>query len=338
MVTASSERSTSIHRKINAFSEEDILVLETMADQIAIACENSSLIEQQSELAELRRTVLEVNRLLSRETTLEQLITAVPKTVQSTMGFLRTTLIMYQYDQLQHRSSYPPHEEGQPDIFGAAPGLVEPIEKTLNSQAPIYISPAEVSDYLSKSYPINSIPSVLTLPLIAAGSVLGILAIERMHSKPPDTEEAEVFEILSGQIGSIIRNAILLEETQDNLNQLQSLYRQQSREAWTDLLSTRFDAATMSTYELEPGRNYDQEKGMLKTPLNLRGEPIGSVRLASPHRDGWQDDDIQIIETITDEIANAVEQQRLMVEIHCRAAELQMAAEIARDATGLLGR
>lgn len=326
-----------IHSKeINAFSEEDILVLETMADQLAIACENANLIEQQSELAELRRRVLEVNQLLSKETHLEQLINTVPETVQTTMGFLRATLIMYQYNQLQHRSSYPAQIDARPDIFGAAPGLVEPIEKTLSSQAPIFLSPLEVSDYLSENYPIEMIPSVLTLPLIATGSALGVLAIERTQTTPPDSEEANVFEILSGQIGATIQNAILLEETRNNLSQLQALYRQQSREAWSDLLSTRFDAATMSTYELEPGRNYEQEKGMLVTPLNLRGEPIGSVRLASPRRDGWKDDDIQIIETISDEIANAVEQQRLMVEIHRRAAELQMAAEIARDATGLL--
>ncbi len=91
----------------------------------------------------------------------------------------------------------------------------------------------------------------------------------------------------------------------------------------------------MASYESQPDRAIQENENLLNSPLQLRGETIGSLMVSQSQNQGWSSDDLELIESIADEVASAVEQQRLLVEIHRRAAELQIAAEIARDATGL---
>ncbi|MGD2058454.1 MAG: GAF domain-containing protein, partial [Anaerolineales bacterium] len=50
----------------------------------------------------------------------------------------------------------------------------------------------------------------------------------------------------------------------------------------------------------------------------------------------WTDDEREIIQAVADEVAVALEQARLLEEVQRRAAQLETAAEVARDASGLL--
>jgi len=344
-------------KKLNAFNEEDILVLETMADQLAVAIENSLLIHHQTELAERRRQVLEVYQKLSGDQNYETLTRAIPQTIQESLGYQRVTLALNQLDQLVLHNTYPEPEQGAPDLFGSSPAMIGFLDQCLRTRSPIFLSPDEVAEYLVEPHaakqeaPLSgpdgipahsfldsnlSTPSLLSLPLQSGGRVMGVLAIEREESSRPSAEEADIYELLAGQISAALQNALLLEETQDSLYQVQTLYRQQTHEAWSDLLASRVQTPNMASYQPDPGNSLDENADVLSTPLQLRGETIGSLLLGNTKDTRWNEDDIELIESVANEIAGAVEQQRLMVEIHRRAAELQIAAEIARDATGLL--
>ncbi|MBN1265869.1 MAG: GAF domain-containing protein [Anaerolineales bacterium] len=346
-------------KELNAFSEEDILVLETMADQLSGAIENTKLIQDQTQLAEHRRQVLEVYQKLSNEQNFENLTRAIPRIVQETLGYQRVTLALNQFDQLVLNSSYPEPTDDNTYIFGSSPAMIGFLDQCLRTRAPIFLSSDDMagylikpstkqqksssapsdgflSDALSEQRSAQQLPSLLSFPLQSGGKVLGVLAIEREESTAPNPEEADIFELLAGQISAILQNALLLEETQESLNQVQVLYRQQTREAWADLLGSRAQTPNMASYQPDPGQSLDENAKMFSSPLQLRGETIGSLLLGNKKGDSWDSDDIDLIESIADEIAGAVEQQRLLVEIHRRAAELQIAAEIARDATGLL--
>ncbi len=323
-------------KDLNAFSEEDILVLETMADQLAVAIENTQLIQQQTELAELRRQILEVYQNLSREQTFEELTHSIPRTVQETLGYRRVTLALNQFDELVLKSSYPEPEAGSPDLFGKSPAILGFLDQCLRSRTPIFLSPENLKEYLTEISPSENLPSLLSFPLQTGGRILGVLAVERSQPAPPTEEEGDIYELLAGQIAASLQNALLIEETQQSLEQVQTLYRQQTREAWTELLESRTQAPNMASYESQPDRAIHENENLLNSPLQLRGETIGSLMLSQSQNQNWSSDDLELIESIADEVASAVEQQRLLVEIHRRAAELQIAAEIARDATGLL--
>jgi GAF domain-containing protein len=50
----------------------------------------------------------------------------------------------------------------------------------------------------------------------------------------------------------------------------------------------------------------------------------------------WTEDERDIVQAVADEVAVALEQARLLEEVQRRAAQLETAAEVARDASGLL--
>jgi len=74
----------------------------------------------------------------------------------------------------------------------------------------------------------------------------------------------------------------------------------------------------------------------MDAPISVRGEIVGNLGLLAERPGEWTADDREILEAVADEVANAVEQMRLLEEVQLRAAQLQTAAEVARDATGLL--
>lgn len=322
-------------KELKAFSEEDILVLETMADQLAVAIENTTLIQQQTRLAERRRQMLEIYQKLSSEQDFEKLTLSIPRIVQESLGYRRVTLALNQYDELVLKSSYPPTDNQHGPLI-SSPALVGFLDQCLRTRAPVFLTSDELKGYISGSEPAAGVPSLLSFPLESGGRIIGVLAVEREENAAPNQEEADSYRLLAGQISASLQNALLLEETRDSLDQVQTLYRRQTREAWTELLESRTHAANMSSFEPDPGRALDENADMITAPLQLHGQTIGQLLLNSQAGHEWSSDDLELINSISDEIAGAVEQQRLLVEIHRRAAELQIAAEIARDATGLL--
>lgn len=324
--------------KENAFSQEDLLVLQTMADQLAIAIENADLIEQQTYLANVRQKMLDIYQHLTQMQSLEQLIATIPPTIQSSLGFIRVTLAMTQGNELVIQSSTPEQPSDRPPIFVSGPIGQGILGQAVQANAPIFLTPEAVGEHLATGVGTKELPSVLSLPLISGGRILGVLGIERYSHFSPIGEESQALEMLAGQIATSIENAMLLEGTQRSLSQVQTLYRQQTRGAWADLLSTQPDSMINAVYERDPTAESEREseQSRLSTPLKLREEILGHVELIDTKNKTWSDDDRVIIESIADEVAGVIEQQRLLNETHRRAAQLQVAAEIARDSTGLL--
>lgn len=63
---------------------------------------------------------------------------------------------------------------------------------------------------------------------------------------------------------------------------------------------------------------------------------MGKLNILAEKPEAWSSDDREVLEAVADEVAVALEQMRLLEELQRRAAQLQTAAEVARDASGLL--
>jgi GAF domain-containing protein len=75
----------------------------------------------------------------------------------------------------------------------------------------------------------------------------------------------------------------------------------------------------------------------IQAPISLRGEVLGTLELESARAaQSWPEDDREILQSVAEEVAFALEQARLMEEIHRRATQLRTASEIARDVTSIL--
>jgi GAF domain-containing protein len=166
--------------------------------------------------------------------------------------------------------------------------------------------------------------------------VIGSIAFESEPREKITKDEIEALEIIASQVAIFIENARLLEEMQQNLDQADSLHREQTTSAWTQLLKREFEADEPRVEYGFPDVAAQRDDPGLTTDIELRGEVIGNLDLRGIRSGDWSDEDKEILEAVADELATALEQARLLEEINRRVAQLQTAAEIARSASALM--
>lgn len=323
----------------NAFSEDDLFVLQTMADQLAVAIENARLIESQSRVANQRRSVIDIYNRMTGQLGYTRLLKESTEIIRSSLGFPGVILGIVEGGQILIRSVSSRDQELEWMLQRSAAVGRGVFGRTIASRTPQIWDPSIQDDILTPPQPDAESRAAICVPIISRGNVIGALAAQLHSQSASEDEIIEVIELLASHVANSLENARLFEETQQSLEQVDALYRQQTASAWHQLLPSLSTAPEDSVFEYGSDnlsiRDF-REGDLIEMPISLRGEVLGSLGILSDRRTSWSEDEQAILSEVADEVANALEQVRLMDEIHRRATQLQTAAEIARDATGFL--
>ncbi|MBN1679644.1 MAG: GAF domain-containing protein [Anaerolineae bacterium] len=189
---------------------------------------------------------------------------------------------------------------------------------------------------------LPSTRSEMGLPLKIEDRVFGALDLQSTESDAFDEDVVRVFEVLSDQIAIAIENARLLAETQERVQEINTLNRQLTRSAWQS-----HDAEHGGT--IPTGYVYDQLRveplgnGQLvlsgdqtETPIQVRGETIGTLVVDMPGYRELTDDDYILMETLAGRVGLAVENARLFEEAQTETRRAQALAE-AGQLAGQIG-
>ncbi|HET7009951.1 MAG TPA: GAF domain-containing protein, partial [Anaerolineales bacterium] len=308
----------------NAFDENDVVVLQTMADQVAIALENARLLQFYTRQSVTRRSVIELYGRLAERGTFDAVLRSATEEIARAFGYSYVALALVEGEDVVVRSLTDPADESRlrlGETVGPAQGVL--------GRASVESDPVVTTDAEADPPRIS-----VGLQLVVRGQTVGALAVSRLKGETTAEEDLDILQQLAGPLAASIENARLFEAAQQSLRQLDSLYRQQTGQAWEQLMRSR-SAAT-------PEGNFDSgvtpsAGGLaMSAPIELRGETIGALDILAHPDASLAGEDEAILRAVADELAGALEQARLMEEIHRRAVQLQAAAEIARDATGQL--
>ena len=322
----------------NAFDEADVVVLQTMADQLAVAIQNARLLEQQSQVAAQRRRVIQMFQRVSALRTYDGLLHQVTRDIHEAFDYPRVTLGLVEGEEIVVRSAFA--AEGlRPAPLGISSPLGQgALGRAVSSMGLVRMEASQAWEPGAES-PTATPLATISIPLVSRGQAIGALAVEDLIGSKATPDDLESLELVSGQIAVALENRRLLEEAKTSLEQVDALYRRQTAEAWKHLTAETEDDSprTAATYaragEFHPPHRADH---ILHAPIELRGEIIGDLEVRSPRSGDWSGEQEQIVRAVAAEVADALEQARLMEEINRRAAQLQAAAEIARVATGSL--
>jgi GAF domain-containing protein len=173
--------------------------------------------------------------------------------------------------------------------------------------------------------------SELVLPLVARGQILGALDVHSAAVDAFEDEDVRMMMALTDQIAVALDNARLFQEAQEALVAERQARGEMAQEAWGRLLETRPDlgvvvdagGATETIPAMRPGMEEALRVGgvvqkaapdamRLSLPIRVGGEIIGVIEGRRSGRPGdWSQDEIALIETLTDELSGALERARL---------------------------
>jgi GAF domain-containing protein/HAMP domain-containing protein len=324
---------------VNAFDNEDALVLQTMADQLAVAIENAGLVQEHTQLSIQRRKVIDIYNQLANIISYDQLLAEIPAAVREKFGYPLVVLGLVEGEEVVIRGASSTELSRVPKLGRSVVIGHGPLGQAVTLKTPIaFPGSATGEPWTSETSSIIS-PKTLAVPLISRGLVSGALAVESDNPDDAQEREVEILEMVANQVAVALENARLFEQTQQRLQQINALYRLHAADAWDQLVTSLEgrgrDTVVHFTSDSQLLERPSQGE-RLEVPLSVWGEVIGSLDIQSEQAEGWSEDDQAILQAVADEVAGALEQARLLDEVQRRATQLRIAAEIARDATGVL--
>ncbi len=188
--------------------------------------------------------------------------------------------------------------------------------------------------------------SEMALPLMVGDELLGALDVQSKREAAFSKEDIAVLQTLADQIAVAIENARLFSERQEALEAAQRAYGELSQEAWGELLRTQPELGFLSTltHQARPAAG-DWSPGMLEAtqrgritpidqrtiaiPIILRDQVLGVVRLQKPENaNPWHEDEIELMDTLIDQLEVALESARLYKETQQRAERERLVTDI----------
>ena len=207
--------------------------------------------------------------------------------------------------------------------------------------------------------------SEMAVPIQLSGEIAGVLDVQSEHVGGLTTEDEAAMQALAGQIATALQNARLFTETQQALYQAQESQRLYTGQAWekvsADRDTTDFEVSRSAlpplqetptpeaTTALQQGQTVDfrlpvsdiaVESGQhppkipraLATPLKLRDQIIGVLGLQDENSERlWTEDEVALIEAVSEQMSLALESARLFEETGRRANRERIIADMTQQ-------
>jgi GAF domain-containing protein len=168
--------------------------------------------------------------------------------------------------------------------------------------------------------------SEMTLPLKVGERIIGALDVQSEHANAFAQEDVNIMQVLADQLTIAIENARLFHASEESLQELERAYSRFSREAWNTLSKEReiigyyFDGrSARPVHSRESGLIPDSAEAV-HVPLSIRGQVVASLDVWPTAGDALHPEQREILHSLGDRLAQALEGARLYDEARARAS------------------
>jgi GAF domain-containing protein len=198
---------------------------------------------------------------------------------------------------------------------------------------------------------LHGMGSAVALPLVAPGQVIGAITVQSEAPTAFRDDDLVTLRAVADQVSMAISNAQLSEELGERLREMEIMQARYVREAWESFAPTRdtilyeYEQPGVPTWgdsawpDLDrplsdpglaiAGMDESSAQPALFSPIRLRDTVLGvlGLHLAEPDQ-AWTDDQIELIEAVSDQMALIIENSRLFEEARARAVRERQARQI----------
>ncbi len=312
-----------------AFDEASAAVLQSMADQIAVALLNAATFDRSEQQTRALALLNQLSRDLSTATTLEAIAQATTHAATSLLGACRLTLAQTtpNPDVLLVRELMSDSKQplGDPTTIPLTNSLAN---EALQKRAWIYLpNLKEVTGAYVEvaSLRAQGMASSVTLPLRISDRTLGALHIGDPQPDAYTPERITQLEQVAAQLTIALDNLQLAEQTRQTLVELDAANRRLVGQAWTDYTRGHGElAAEWRDGQWLTLKNAARTTTALRTtvtasslylPITVRGETIGQFDVTVPEAGRILDpDDVTFAQSLIDQVGQMLENARLLEE------------------------
>ena len=224
-----------------AFTEQQIKLLETFADQAVIAIENVRLFQElQSRTAELARSVEELEALgevgqtVSSTLDLQQVLTTVVAHAVQLSGTDGGAI--YEFDEPSQAFDLRATHQMSEELIGRVREARIQLGETAVGRAATTRQAVQVPDILDEpAYPLRDIlaragfRALLVIPLIREERIVGALVVRRKAPGEFDQKTVDLLQTFASQSVLAIENARLFQEIEEKSHQLEIASKHKSQ-------------------------------------------------------------------------------------------------------------
>jgi signal transduction histidine kinase len=206
------------------FSDKEIALLKTFADQAVIAIQNARLFNETKEALEQQTSIAEILRVISSSPTdVQPVLDAIAERAARLCDASAASMYLTDGEVLRHLASKGP----SPDPVSHVEAL--PIDRdTISGRALLERRPVQVPDMLAEGaeYPRSHAlakrfghRTVVVLPLYREGQPVGTILLRRQDVRPFNEREIALLQTFGDQAAIALENVRLFNETKEALDQ-----------------------------------------------------------------------------------------------------------------------
>ena len=322
-----------------AFDEASVAVLQSMADQVAVAIANAQSFETIQRALETTTRLPDATRALFAATTGREAYEAALRAWTSVPGLDRLGIFITSQRDAQRADS--PVEYWAAAEWDTRSGSrlggdaryrpdEMPLSRIATSDAILVVRdvddprlPAPVRRATQQA----GVKAALVIPLLIRGRLEGLVI--GTATQPVDLREDDVrfMQAVAEQLSVVLGGLRASEETQAALARVEQLNRRLVGEAWRSYLALRPGGLTAESGV--PGAS--QQASRVAIPIVVRGETLGALTLEDddPARQ-WSDEEWDLLSAVAGEVAQMVENARLLEQSQLRASRESQLNAIAQ--------
>jgi GAF domain-containing protein len=342
----------------NVYDEHDRDLLLAVANQAATAIQNARLFHEiQSRIEELA-VLNELAQALTANLDVQQVLEETHRGVARLLDTTNFYVGLYARDRNQVQIRLNITESQIDRDIHLIPGDEGITGYIIRERVPVLIR-----DHVTEWMAERGIKAVgepaaswLGAPLIVGDRVLGVMAVQSYTAAGLfDAEDLRVFRAIANQASVAIHNALLFEEAQTALAEVEATHRRYLSQEWEHMLAADTRRAwgyldgpegltatdEIWTPEIEQavvtGRPATVETSVddlgepahnaLAVPIKLRGQLIGVLDFYDSERE-WTSEDRELVLALADQVALALENARLFEKTQRSASREHAAGEI----------
>jgi GAF domain-containing protein len=220
--------------EVRPFTEKQIALLKTFADQAVIAIENVRLFQELTEALEQQTATSEILGVIaSSPTDIQPVLDVVAENAARVCGATDAVIQRVEGNALRRVAHYGPLpgvEEATPISRGWVMGRAAVDRRTIH----VHDVAAEVETEFPESKSlrqINPTRTMLAAPLLRQGVPIGVIGIRRLEVRPFTDKQVKLLETFADQAVIAIENVRLFKELQERNSQLREALEHQTATA-----------------------------------------------------------------------------------------------------------